>query len=95
MSWPMAQNVSSSECTACGVSAIIVPMPCVPCWSLTIAGQPPTSPSAASTPAGLRAQTVMGTSMLRRVRSWRARSLSRLRAMETAPLSTGTPMRSN
>ncbi len=60
MSCPIAQNVSSSECTACGVSAIIVPMPCVPCWSLTIAGQPPTRPSAASTPAGLRAQTVVG-----------------------------------
>ncbi len=95
MSWPIAQNVSSSACTACGVSAIIVPMPWVPCWSFTIAGQPPTSESAASTPAGLRAHTVVGTSSLRRVRSWSARSLSRLRAIETAPLSTGTPMRSN
>ena len=64
MSWPIAQSVSSSDCTACGVSAIMVPMPCVPCCSFTMAGQPPTSSSAASRPAGDRAQTVVGTSML-------------------------------
>ena len=95
MSCPMAHSVSRSDATACGVSAIIVPIPCVPCWSFTIAGQPPTISMAASTPAGERAQTVIGTSTFLRVRSWSARSLSRLRAIATAPLRTGMPMRSN
>ena len=89
MSCPIAHSVSSSDATACGVSAIMVPMPCVPCCSFTMAGHPPTSSSAASSPAGDRAQTVVGTSMLRRVSSCRARSLSRLRAMATAVLRTG------
>ena len=39
MSWPIAQSVSSSDVTACGVSAIIVPMPCAPCWSFTMHGR--------------------------------------------------------
>ena len=47
------------------------------------------------TPAGERAHTVVGTSTFLRVRSCSARSLSRLRAMATAPLSTGMPIRSN
>ena len=54
---PRASRAASA--TACGVSAIIVPMPCVPCCSLTMAGHPPTSSSAASS-AGGRARADRG-----------------------------------
>ncbi len=47
-----------------------------------MAGQPPTKSSAAESPAGDRAHTVVGTSMSPPVSSCRARSLSRLRAMQ-------------
>ena len=95
MSWPIAQSVSSSDVTACGVSAIIVPMPCAPCCNFTIAGVPPTKSSAASTESGVRAQTVFGTSMSFFVRSCIARSLSRERAIAMALLRTGIPIMSN
>jgi len=91
----MAQSVSRSDVTACGVSAIIVPMPCAPCCSFTMAGVPPTNESARSTDAGVRAQTVRGTSMFFLVSSCMARSLSRERAIAIAVLSTGTPIMSN
>ena len=91
----MAQSVSRSEVTAAEVSAIMVPMPCAPCWSFTMAGVPPMNWRARSTDSGERAHTVFGTSMSLRVRSCMLRSLSRERAIATAVFRTGMPIMSN
>jgi hypothetical protein len=95
MSCPSVQKASSVLSTAWRVSQSITPIPCVPWWSFTIAGGPPTSARAASMWAEVFVQTVMGMSRSLRVRSCIARSLSRERAMATAWLSTGTPIMSN
>ena len=58
-------------------------------------GRAPMSLSATGTASGVRAQTVVGTSMCFFVRSCIARSLSRERAIAIAVLSTGTPIMSN
>src|SRR5213593_1292270 len=91
---PRDHRVSSTDWTACSVSARITPIPCVPWMSLSTTGGPPTASSAAPIWWGSRAMTVRGMLMSLRVKSWKQRSLSRERAMG-CELLMGVPLINN
>ena len=80
--------------TSAALCAIITPTPCVPWISLRIAGRPPTCATRSRTSPPPRASTVRGMRTPAEASCCKAASLSRLRAIAEALLSSGTPMAS-